>query len=299
MVPEKSSRYSAIGILSVSHFLNDLYGNYLPQMLPFLVVLHSDFSVTRAAILVAAFTITSSFAQPVFGYIVDSRGQRWLVHVGTLWMAACLGLTGLVHENYPLLVLLAGLAGLGTSAFHPQASTMVNVLSGDRKAVLLSAFVACGNFGFAFGPLLLVPLFQAFGLGATTFTILPGILVALLLYFYAPRTEVSKGPAVPVSEVPEIPPRRCKGAQRHHRRHRAPGPRLHRDAHPPSPVLQGEESLEHRGKPSRDDHAGRRSGGRGAGRFHLGLLRPERGSSSARSFSRRRSSSPFFIPRDP
>jgi len=195
MAQSKKIQYSGIAILSISHTLNDLYSNYLPQMLPFLVLLHPGFSATQAAVLVSAFVISSSFAQPIFGYYLDSRGKRWLVHVGTLWMAVCLSLTGLFHNSYPMLVLLAGLGGLGTAAFHPQASTMVNAMSGEYKGVLLSAFVAFGNFGFALGPLLLVPLFQAFGLGATVYTVVPGVFVALLLFFFAPHHDTSSGRA--------------------------------------------------------------------------------------------------------
>ncbi|ATW27507.1 MFS transporter [Candidatus Formimonas warabiya] len=193
-------QYSKITILSIAHMLNDLYSNYLPQMLPFLVVLNPDFTATRAAILVSAFTISSSLIQPLFGYFLDRQGKRWLVHVGTLWMAVMLSLTGIV-QDYWILVILAGLAGLGTAAFHPQASTMINVLSGDRKAVLLSTFVAFGNFGFALGPLLLVPLFQAYGLRATVITVIPGIFVAVLLLLFAPRNDISSGPAPSLSVV--------------------------------------------------------------------------------------------------
>jgi len=184
-------QYSRIGVISLAHMLNDLYSNYLPQMLPFLVVLYDDFTATRAAIIVSAFSITSSFTQPLFGYFMDRQGKRWLAYIGTLWMGTMLSLTGLVHNNYLLLVVLAALAGLGTAVFHPQASAMVNVLSMDRKAVILSVFVAFGNFGFALGPLLLVPLFQAYGLKATVVTIIPGIIVALLLFFFSPRDQVS------------------------------------------------------------------------------------------------------------
>ncbi|TGE32299.1 MFS transporter [Desulfosporosinus sp. Sb-LF] len=199
MSPEKPIEYSTIGILSLAHMLNDMYSNYLPQMLPFLVAA-TALSTTRAAILVSAFTISSSFIQPIFGYFLDRQGKRWLVHVGTLWMAIMLSLTGLV-QNYLLLVLLAGLAGLGTAAFHPQASTMITVISGDRKAVLLSTFVAFGNIGFALSPLLLVPLFQNYGLHATIYTVIPGIFVALLLFFFAPKNDVLGGNAPTLSEV--------------------------------------------------------------------------------------------------
>ena len=201
MSSAKRINFSEIGIISLAHLMNDLYGNYLPQLLPFLVVLHPGFSATQAAVLVSAFVLTSSFAQPVFGFYLDSRGKRWLVHVGTLWMAVCLSLIGLVHSNYPLMVLLAASAGLGTAAFHPQASTMVNASSGEFKGVLLSAFVAFGNFGFALGPLILIPLFQAYGLGATLYTVLPGLLVALLLLLFAPKQAAASGNAPSLGAV--------------------------------------------------------------------------------------------------
>ncbi len=200
MTEKSEIQYSKIGVLSVAHMLNDIYSNYLPQLLPFLIALTPGFTATRAAILVSAFTITSSLIQPVFGFFLDRQGKRWLVHVGTLWMAVMLSLTGLVH-SYALLVTLAALAGLGTAAFHPQASTMVNILSGDHKAVLLSAFVAFGNLGFALSPLLLVPLFQAYGLKSTVITVIPGIIVAILLYLFAPKNNVLTGSNTSLSEV--------------------------------------------------------------------------------------------------
>ena len=97
-------QYSKLGVISLAHMLNDLYSNYLPQLLPFLVVLHQGFTATRAAILVSAFSITSSFAQPFFGYFLDRQSKRWLLYVGTLWMAVMLSLTGIV-ENYWTIVL--------------------------------------------------------------------------------------------------------------------------------------------------------------------------------------------------
>ena len=200
MAKKSQIQFPQIGVLSFAHMLNDLYSNYLPQMLPFLIAVNAGFTATRAAILVSSFTVTSSLVQPVFGFFLDRQGKRWLVHIGTLWMAVMLSMTGLVH-SYILLVLLAGLAGLGTAAFHPQASTMVNVLSGEHKAVLLSAFVAFGNMGFALSPLLLVPLFQTYGLKASVVTVIPGVIVAVLLLFFAPKNSLLTGSNTPLPVV--------------------------------------------------------------------------------------------------
>ncbi|HUW42382.1 MAG TPA: MFS transporter [Rectinemataceae bacterium] len=184
--PRRFASLGTLGVLSTGHLLNDLYSNFLPQLLPFLLVLMPGFTATQAAILVASFNISSSLFQPIFGFAVDGKGHTWLIYVGTLWMAVFLSLTGLVH-SYVLMVALAAMAGLGTSAFHPPASAMVHGLSARYKAVYQSAFVAFGNFGFALAPLALVPLFQAFGLGASTLLIIPGALAAAILFFALPR----------------------------------------------------------------------------------------------------------------
>lgn len=195
-----SIQYSKLGLLSISHLVNDFYSNYLPQMLPFLVVLSPGFTATKAAILTSAFTITSSFVQPFFGYFLDRQGKRWFVYAGTIWMAVMLSLTGIV-QHYEVQVLLAGLAGLGTAAFHPQASAMVNVLGGRQKAVSMSAFVACGNFGYALSPLLLIPLFQVYGLHASLVTIIPGIITCIVLFLFAPHNDVLSGSTASLPEV--------------------------------------------------------------------------------------------------
>ncbi|UWG95802.1 MFS transporter [Dehalobacter sp. DCM] len=191
--------YSAMGVLSAAHSLNDLYANYIPALLPFLV-LSLGLNATKAAILVSAFSLASSFAQPVFGYFLDKQGIRWFVHVGTLWMAVWLSLCGYIN-NFPLLILICALAGLGTAAFHPQASTMISVIAKQKRGILLSLFIAFGNIGFALSLLILPPFFAHFGLKATLFTVIPGIAVAILLYFFAPKQEYLKGNSIPFSEV--------------------------------------------------------------------------------------------------
>ena len=158
--------------------------NYIPTLLPFLVA--AGLGVSKGAFLVSAFTVTSSLLQPVSGFLVDQKNQRWLVYAGTLWMAVFLSLTGVI-ENYPLLVLTVTLAGLGTAAFHPQASAMVSAVSGDRKGFFQALFITSGNAGWALTPLIVVPFVQSYGLAWTPLFVTPGIIVAVLLRYTAPR----------------------------------------------------------------------------------------------------------------
>ena len=125
-----------------------------------------------------------------------------MVYVGTIWMAVLLSLIGMT-SNYYLLLVLAALAGLGTAAFHPQAAAKVSAVSGARKGFFQSIFIAGGNVGWALTPLMVIPLIKAYGMEITPVFAVPGMLVAILLWFTAPRISAVKktgsGPLMPVS----------------------------------------------------------------------------------------------------
>lgn len=175
--------------ISLAHLLNDWYMNYLQTLLPFMVA--AGFSISKSAFLVSAFTLTSSILQPVFGYLVDKKNQRWMVYAGTIWMGTLLCLVGLIH-NYALMFLTVALAGLGTAAFHPQASAMITSISGEKKGLFQSIFVTAGNIGWAFTPLIIVPFVQHFGLKTTPIFIIPAMLVGILLWATSPKMAVKK-----------------------------------------------------------------------------------------------------------
>lgn len=175
--------------ISLAHLLNDWYMNYIQTLLPFMVA--AGMAVSKGAFLISAFTVTSSILQPLSGYLVDQKNQRWLVYVGTLWMAVLLSLIGVLNY-YPLLVATVTLAGLGTAAFHPQASAMVTAVSGEKKGFFQAFFVTCGNIGWALTPLIVVPFTQKYGMELTPVFAVPGILVAILLWVTAPKVSDAK-----------------------------------------------------------------------------------------------------------
>jgi MFS transporter, FSR family, fosmidomycin resistance protein len=166
--------------LSLAHLINDLYMNQLQVLLPYFVL--AGLSVSRGAFLVSVFTITSSLVQPVFGLYSDNKNRQWLVYTGTLWMAVLLGLVGL-SQNYSLLLVIVAFAGLGTAAFHPQASAMAAACSEKRKTFSQAIFIASGNVGWALTPLLFVPLVERHSLAVTPVFIIPGVIAAIVLWF--------------------------------------------------------------------------------------------------------------------
>ncbi|HTY90036.1 MAG TPA: MFS transporter [Methanocella sp.] len=182
-----------VSILSLGHLVNDSYSNLVPPLLPLLKAAYG-LSYAASGMLTTAYTITSSIVQPVFGYYADKHGRRWLVALSTAWVAFFMSLIGLVSYmgldrsgSYLLLLTLIALAGFGSASYHPQASTMVPRISGDHKGFGVSLFSAGGNMGYAIMPLLVVPATALWGLKGTLVFIIPGFLMSLLLYKYAPE----------------------------------------------------------------------------------------------------------------
>jgi MFS transporter, FSR family, fosmidomycin resistance protein len=144
--------YPIIAAVSFCHLLNDMMQSMLAAIYP---MLKSNFSLSFAQIGLLTFTfqITASFLQPVVGVITDKRPQPYSLAFGMAFTFA--GLIGLAFApSYWLLLLAAGLVGIGSSVFHPESSRIARMASGGRLGLAQSLFQVGGNLGGAVGPLL-------------------------------------------------------------------------------------------------------------------------------------------------
>ena len=167
-------------------FLGHVWVDASQAILPVaLVKLKELFSLSyfQAGFIMAVLNLTSSVIQPVFGYISDRFPTGWFVPIGILWTALAMGLLGW-SANYPVAVLLVGLAGLGTAAFHPRAMMDVYFVSGSRLGFGTAVFTTGGNLGFALGPVVGSFLVLGFGLHATLGLLAPAMLLCLIIFFY-------------------------------------------------------------------------------------------------------------------
>lgn len=172
-----------ITLIGLAHLTNDLSGNFLSSLTPYLV-LRGAISATVAGLVVFVYLIGSSVLQPAFGILSDRQGRKWFAVVGPLWLSVAAAFTGWVNNSWELL-LLAGVGGLGTAAFHPQAAAMVDGLSPRNKGRSMAIFSMGGNIGFAIGPLLAARVALS-GLHWSIVLIAPGIALAVLLALFAP-----------------------------------------------------------------------------------------------------------------
>jgi FSR family fosmidomycin resistance protein-like MFS transporter len=175
----------AIALAVLSHTVVDGSQNILPVILPLLMD-RFQLSYSQVGVAAALVNISSSLIQPAFGWASDRWSLRWFMWVGIAWTGILTGCVGLV-PNYPTLLLVIFLMGVGTAAFHPIASMGVALASGNHRGLGMSFFSAGGNLGFAVGPVMGAWLMARFGLPGTMAVILPGLLMAMTIYAWRHR----------------------------------------------------------------------------------------------------------------
>ena len=139
----------------LGHLSVDILNGQRPVLFTFLSV-PLGLSISELGIFSTAYTVAAALIQPVFGYVADRVGSRWVMAGGILWMGIFYSV-GLMVPGIPGLVLLV-IAGLGSGVFHP-AGTMQATLIGrtvfkGRETTSASYFFFFGQIGLFAGPLL-------------------------------------------------------------------------------------------------------------------------------------------------
>jgi FSR family fosmidomycin resistance protein-like MFS transporter len=170
----------ALAVLSAAHLVTDINQGALPALLPFFKEA-LNLSYTMSGVILLSANLTSSIIQPAFGHLSDRRPIGWFLPLAPF--IACLGLslTGLI-SSYSLLLICVMVSGIGIAIFHPEGFKTAYFFTGDKKATGMSIFAVGGNFGIAVGPMVALTLVTSFGIKGTLAMILPGILIAIILF---------------------------------------------------------------------------------------------------------------------
>ncbi|MGH3098055.1 MAG: MFS transporter [Streptosporangiales bacterium] len=170
--------------LSWAHLLNDGAANYLPGVLP-AVLVSLDAPVQMAGVLVASLIIGQAL-QPVVGWIADRVGGRGLTVFGLLLSSTSGGLLGIAHATWLVIVLLL-VIGIGGAMFHPQALAGVRSMLHGRAGFLTSVFLVGGELGRGLWPTAASLIVANGGLQSLWITAIPGLLTVPILWRAAPR----------------------------------------------------------------------------------------------------------------
>ncbi|MBL0352368.1 MAG: MFS transporter [Dechloromonas sp.] len=163
----------------VSHFFHLL----LPPLFPWLM---EDFglSFTGIGATMTVFFVISGVGQALSGFLVDRLGAARVLGAGIGCFLVAAVLLALA-DDYAMLVVVAALAGLGNSVFHPADFTVLNRhVSQPRLGHAFAMHGLSGNLGWALAPVFLTSIAASAGWRAAALSAAMVAAAALALLFW-------------------------------------------------------------------------------------------------------------------
>lgn len=206
--------FSVLGGISFSHLLNDALQSLILAIYP-LLKSGFDLDFAQVGLITLTYQLTASLLQPLVGWITDRRPMPFSLPVGM-----CFSLSGLlllsVAPTFPILLLAAGIVGIGSSIFHPESSRVARMASGGQYGLAQSIFQVGGNTGSALGPLFAAWFVVPHGRGSIAwFALAPLLAIVVLLqvsrWYVRQRSDGSRSVASAVPAV-SLPKSRVVGA---------------------------------------------------------------------------------------
>jgi FSR family fosmidomycin resistance protein-like MFS transporter len=170
-----------ISLVCFPHMMSHVYWLVIPPMFPILMSVYS-LNYTQAGAIITAFAAVTTVAQTPVGFLVDRIGARTVLIGGLALEAVAIGLFGVATEYWHMLV-LAGIAGIGHTVFHPADYAILSArVSEERMGRAFSIHSATGYVGFAIAPIFMTGVAALWHWRASFLMIgIIGLLAALVL----------------------------------------------------------------------------------------------------------------------
>ena len=172
--------FAVLTAISFCHLLNDMMQSLLPAIYP---MLKSSFGLDFVHVGLITFTyqLTASLLQPLVGLYTDHRPQPYSLATGMGFT-----LTGLIllsrAGSFPVLLLAAGMVGMGSAIFHPESSRVARMASGGRLGFAQAFFQVGGNTGSSLGPLLAAFIVLPFGRRSVQWFSIAALIAMVILF---------------------------------------------------------------------------------------------------------------------
>jgi MFS family permease len=181
--PQQHKDVEAIAVIGFVHGVSHFFHLLLPPLFPWLM---EDFglSFTGIGATMTAFFVISGIGQALSGFLVDRLGAARVLGggIGCFFLAAALLA---LADGYAMLMLVAALAGLGNSVFHPADFTVLNRhVSQPRLGHAFAVHGLSGNLGWALAPVFLTAIAASAGWRAAASSAAMVAAAALALLFW-------------------------------------------------------------------------------------------------------------------
>ncbi|HEV2109092.1 MAG TPA: MFS transporter [Thermomicrobiales bacterium] len=197
-------RNRPLATLMLGHFTVDMYVGLLPVLYPLLMD-RFTLDLKTVGLISLAYSGVASLSQPFFGWVADRYGTRF-TGLALLWTAITFATIGFA-PSFPVLIVLASLAGMGSGAFHPLGAVNASaVIPEGQRNTAMSIYVTGGTIGVATGPIVGALIFTLFGVHGTALMILPGAGIALWLLYEMRSIALPRPERSPANGAPALAP---------------------------------------------------------------------------------------------
>lgn len=170
-------------IIASSHAVNSVYNRMLTPILPLIM---ADFGLNYAqtGLIASVYALSNSLFQLPISFLGDFTGKTRLILGLSLCASALPAWFYGYSATYAALLALVFLSGLGGSAYHPAAVSMIARESPGRRGLAMGLFKAGGDFGSILTPVAMSWLTVHLGSwrAASQYFVLPGVACALLIW---------------------------------------------------------------------------------------------------------------------
>ena len=149
----RSSLYSAV---TLGHFTIDIFNSSGPVLVTFLSI-PMALSAAQIGFAIGAYQFFSALTQPLFGWLDDKIGSRWIGPTSVAWTIGFLVLSLVLAQqtnNFMMFLIPFVMASLGSSAFHPLGTKHASDTARHQAATGTAVFFLFGQLGLATGPIL-------------------------------------------------------------------------------------------------------------------------------------------------
>lgn len=188
MSENKKFQTDSVVLISLAHFVHDVYSSFLAPLLPLLIEKLS-MSYSQAGFLTIIQRLPS-LLNPLVGIMADKTSVKLFVISAPAITVVVMSLIG-VAPNYIFLSAILLAMGFSASMFHVPAPVMIRKISGDRVGKGMSFFMLGGELARSVGPIFVLGAVSLWGLEGTYKLIPFGLTASLLLFLKFRNLEIS------------------------------------------------------------------------------------------------------------
>jgi len=197
-----------IGLVGLAHGVSHFFHLLLAPLFPWI---KAEFGLSYAelGLLMTVFFAVSAVVQTASGFVVDRFGAKPVLF-GGLGLLGTAALLLSVSPSYAMLLLGAGVAGIGNGVFHPADFTLLNKhVSQPRLGHALSVHGISGNLGWAAAPIFLVTIAE-FSTWRTALACASAVAFGVLAVLLAFRHVLDPSGTAGAAPRPAAAPRACR-----------------------------------------------------------------------------------------